>query len=59
MSAAVFQIESAVAGLAILASGFIIFPRGGINGLAKSLAATILLGVIAALLIATARSFGP
>jgi hypothetical protein len=59
MSSTVFQIAALVAGLAIFATGFIVFPRGGMKGLAKGLALTISLAVIAAFLITAARSFSP
>jgi hypothetical protein len=48
-----------VAGIAILATGLTIFPRAGMKGLAKGLAVTVSLAVIAAFLIRAARSFGP
>jgi hypothetical protein len=59
MPSTVFQIASVVAGLALLATGFIVFPRGGMKGLAKGLAVTVSLAVIAAFLITAVRSFGP
>jgi len=54
MSSTVFQITAAVAGLALLATGFIAFPSEGMKGLAKSLALTVSLAVITA-----SRAFGP
>jgi hypothetical protein len=59
MSSTVFQITAVVAGLALLATGFIAFPREGMKGLAKSLALTVSLAVVAALLITASRAFGP
>lgn len=59
MLPAVFHIAAATAGLAILSAGLIVFPNDGLKGLAKGLALTISLAVGAALLIATARIFGP
>jgi hypothetical protein len=59
MSSTVFQIASVVAGLSLLATGLIVFPRQRMKGLAKGLAATVSLAVFAAFLIAAARSFGP
>jgi hypothetical protein len=59
MSSTAFQIAALVAGIAIFATGFIVFPREGMKGLAKGLALTISLAVIAAFLITAARSFGP
>jgi hypothetical protein len=59
MSSTVFQIAAAVAGLALLATGFIVFPSEGMKGLAKGLALTVSLAVVAALLITVSRGFGP
>ena len=59
MSSTVFQIATVVAGIALFATAFIVFPRDGMKGLAKGLAVTVSLAVIAAFLIAAARSFGP
>ena len=59
MSSTVVQIAVLVAGLALLATGLIVFPREGTKGLAKGLALTISLAVFAAFLITAARSFGP
>jgi hypothetical protein len=54
-----FHFVAVVAGLAILATGLIVFPSAGMRGLAKGLAVTVSLAVIAAFLITAARSFGP
>jgi hypothetical protein len=59
MSLTVFQITAGVAGLALLATGFIVFPSEGMKGLAKGLALTVSLAVVAALLITASRAFGP
>jgi hypothetical protein len=59
VSSALFHFVAVVAGLGILATGLIVFPRADMKGLAKGLAVTISLAVIAAFLIAAARSFGP
>ena len=59
MSSTVFQIATVVAGLALFATAFIVFSRNGMMGLAKGLAVTVSLAVIAAFLITAARSFGP
>jgi hypothetical protein len=59
MSSTVFQIAAVVAGLALLANGFIAFPREGMKGLAKGLALTVSLAVIAAFLITANRGFVP
>jgi hypothetical protein len=55
-----FHIAAAIAGLAILSmeTNLILFPQGGMKGLAKSFAVNISLAVGAALLIAAARNFG-
>jgi hypothetical protein len=62
MSSTVFQIVSVVAGLTLLATYYVIywiFPTGGkMKHLAQGLAATVTLAVIAAVLLAAARSFG-
>ena len=54
MPSTLFHFVAVVAGLAILATGLIIFPRAGMKGLAV----TVSLAVIAAFLITAARSFG-
>ena len=59
MTSTLFQFVAVVAGVAILATGLIVFPRAGMRGLAKGLAVTVSLAVIAAFLITAARSFGP
>jgi hypothetical protein len=59
MSSTFFQIASVTAGLALLATGFIIFPGGRMTSLAKSQAVTLSLAVVAACLIAAVRNFGP
>jgi hypothetical protein len=58
MPSTLFHFVAVVAGLAILATGLIIFPKAGMKGLAKGLAVTVSLAVIAAFLITAARSFG-
>jgi hypothetical protein len=63
MSSTVFQIVSLVAGLTLLATYYVIcwiFPFGGkIKHLAQGLAVTVTLAMIAAFLLAAARTFGP
>jgi hypothetical protein len=59
MPTTLFHFVAVVAGLAILATGLIVFPKAGMKGLAKGLAVTVSLAVIAAFLITAARSFGP
>ena len=59
MSSIVSQIAAAVAVLALFATGLIVFPREGMKGLARGLAVTVSLAVIAAFLITAARTFGP
>jgi hypothetical protein len=59
MPSTLFHFFAVVAGFAILATGLIMFPKAGMKGLAKGLAVTVSLAVIAAFLVAAARSFGP
>jgi hypothetical protein len=61
MSSTLFQILLVVAGLAVLATDCAVFflPLGKMKYLARSFAVTISLGLIAALLLAAARNFGP
>lgn len=59
MSSAVFRMALVVAGLALFATSFTIFPGGRMKGLAKGLALSVLLDVVAALPVTAARSFGP
>jgi hypothetical protein len=63
MSPTVFQIVSVVAGLTLLSTYYVIcwiFPIGGkMKHLAQSLAVTVTLAMIAAFLLAAARTFGP
>jgi len=59
MSSAVFRMALIVAGLALFATTFTIFPRDRMKGLAKGLAVSVSLAVVAALLITAARTFGP
>jgi hypothetical protein len=58
MSSIVSRIAVAVA-VALIAFGLGLFPKEGMKGLAKGLAVTISLVVIAAFLITAARSTGP
>jgi len=59
VSSTVYQLAALPAGLALFATGLIVFPREGMKGLAKDLALTISLAVVAAFLLTAARSFGP
>ena len=59
MSSTVIHIAAVMAGLALVATGFVVFPRSGMKGLAKGLSVAISLAVVAAVLITAARSFGP
>jgi hypothetical protein len=54
MTSAFTHVAAAVAGLAIVATGFTVSPRG----LLKGLVAAVVLGVAAALLITAVRSLG-
>ena len=58
MSSTVLQIVSAVAGLALLTTGLVVFPRGQ-RHLAKGIAVAVSLAVLAAVLIGAVRNFGP
>ena len=58
MSSTLSQIASVVAGLALLTTGFIVFPENYGRSLAKGLAVSISLAVLAAVLIAVARNLG-
>jgi hypothetical protein len=60
MSSTVFQIASVVAGLALLATNYMVFyifspEKKGLKGLAV----TVSLGLIAAFLLTAARNFSP
>ena len=59
MTSATSQIAAVASGLALIATTFIVFPRSGLKGLAKGIAVTVSLAVVAAILMAAARSFGP
>jgi hypothetical protein len=61
MSSTVFQIASVAAGLAVLAADCAVFllPLGKMKDLARGLAITVSLGLIAAFLLAAARNFDP
>lgn len=58
MSSSLSQIAAIVAGLALLATGFTVFSRSATRGLVKSLAVSISLAVLAAVLITFARNLG-
>ena len=58
MTSATSQITAIAAGLALFATAFIVFPQNGLKGLAKGVAVTVSLAVVAAILMAAARSFG-
>ncbi|UFZ04075.1 hypothetical protein LQG66_33605 [Bradyrhizobium ontarionense] len=59
MSSAAFRMALILAGLALFATNFAVFPGGRMTGLAKGLALSVSLAVLAALLITAVRSFGP
>ena len=63
MPSTVFQIVSVVAGLTLLATYYVIwgiFPLGGkMKHLAQGMAVSVTLAMIAAFLLAAARTFGP
>ncbi len=58
MSSTLSQIVSVVAGLALLTTGFIFFPDIHTRSLAKDLAISVSLAVLAAALLAIARNLG-
>ena len=58
MSSSLSQIAAVVAGLALLATGFVVFSKRGTRSLAKSLAVSMSLAVLAAVLITVARNLG-
>jgi hypothetical protein len=58
MTSATSQIAAIASGLALIATALIVFPRDGLKGLAKGVAVTVSLAVVAAILMAAARSFG-
>ena len=58
MSSSLSQIAAIVAGLALFATGFTVFSRSATRGLVKSLAVSISLAVLAAVLITFARNLG-
>jgi hypothetical protein len=58
MSSTLSQIAAAVAGLALFTTGFIVFPENYTRSLAKGLAFSVSLAMLAAVLIAVARNLG-
>ena len=50
MTSATSQIAAVASGLALIATTFIVFPRSGLKGLAKGVAVTVSLAVVAAIL---------
>ena len=58
MSSTLSQIAAIVAGLAILTTGFIVFPKSPTKSLTKGLAVSVSLAILAAILISVARNFG-
>ena len=58
MSSTLSQIAAAVAGLALFTTGFIVFPENYTRSLAKGLAVSVSLAMLAAVLIAVARNLG-
>jgi hypothetical protein len=59
MTPVISQVAAIVAGVALLTTALIIFPRGGMKGLAKGVGVSVSLAIVAAVLITAARSFGP
>ncbi len=58
MSSGLSQIAAVVAGLALFTTGFIVFPKNYTRSLAKGLAVSVSLAVLAAVLITVARNLG-
>jgi hypothetical protein len=58
VSSSLSQIAAIVAGLALLATGFVVFSKSPTRGLVKSLAVSMSLAVLAAVLISVARNLG-
>jgi hypothetical protein len=58
VSSSLSQIAAVVAGLALLATGFTVFSKSATRRLAKSLAVSTSLAVLAAVLITVARNLG-
>lgn len=57
MSHTLSQIASIVAGVALLTTGFIIFPGNSTKSLTKGMAVSVALAVLAAVLISAARNY--
>ena len=58
MSHTVSQIAATVAGVALLTTGFVVFPNNYTKSLAKGVAVSVSLAVFAAVLISVARNYG-
>ncbi|WP_234685770.1 hypothetical protein [Bradyrhizobium monzae] len=58
MSSALSQLAAVVAGLALVTTGFILYPENFTRGLAKGLTVSVSLAVLAAVLISVARNLG-
>ncbi|MBR0724629.1 hypothetical protein [Bradyrhizobium manausense] len=58
VSSTLSQIAAAVAGLALLTTGFVVFPESHTKGLAKGLTISVSLAILAAVLITFARDLG-
>lgn len=58
MSHTLSQIASVVAGVALLTTGFVVFPENYTKGLAKGMAVSVSLAVLAAVLMTAVRNFG-
>ena len=58
MSSALSQIAAVVAGLALVTTGFIVYPENYTRSLAKGLTVSVSLAVLAAVLIGVARNLG-
>ena len=58
MSHIVSQIAAAVAGVALLTTGFVVLPGGPTKSLARNMTLTVSLAVLAAVLITVVRNYG-
>jgi CBS domain containing-hemolysin-like protein len=58
MSHTLSQIAAAVAGVALLTTGFVVFAENHTKSLARSMAVSVSLAVLAAVLITAIRNYG-
>lgn len=58
MSHTLSQIAAVLAGVALLTTGFVVFPLSETRSLAKGMGVSLSLAVLAAVLIAAVRNYG-